>query len=1573
MIRCKPSTIAAVALVLALVNCKQASRDNRRSGAAGTSDAVPPLPGPISSERSEAELKAAFAEMVEKYRQTTQVNYATNSIARSLQPKRKLKTLNIKMRDSITFIAKTAKLAGSANTGAPIRAAGGIIKKELRDSNVLNVEFPDATDEKYLAAVMDFLKSDSRIEIVEPDFIVKANAVPNDPQFSELWGLANPSTGVDLKAVAAWDLTTGNRSVIVGVIDSGIDCTHVDLAANCWINPGESGKDGMGRDKSTNGIDDDANGYIDDWQGWNFVDGNNKPHAGHSHGTHVAGTIGAVGNNAIGVAGVNWQVSLVPLKFLDNTGQGYISDALAASDYATKMKFFATNNSWGGGGFSSLMLAAIVRANAADSLFIAAAGTEQNDNDASQYFPANYVVPNVVAVAAVDSNGNLAWFSNYGAQTVAVAAPGVDIMSTIPENAYAKMSGTSMAAPHVTGALALLKSKFPDDNGIRLISRLLASGSERTSLNGRVRTGAVINAYAAINNPLDITPPSPPTGLVVSKRTIDQANLEFIPSGDDGTIGVAANYSVRFFSKPILDDSDWNNATPIEAVVTLTSGKASALLQKFPVGYSGWISVRAYDKVGNASPVSESAEIKLIPLRKLQFYDGTSLNDLPPNTPWTLEADPVRGKVYSDGIGLYPANAKRRLMLRDIPLKGVQKLVLQYWTSYILERGYDFGDVFVSREGRSDIDPRKIDSVSGYAPWELRTIDLTEYAFDQAGQGAESLQIFFELRSDSSFQYEGWLIDDISILINDSLVTLTDIPDGTTQDQNLSIGISAPPGTQYSAKFLQDQSMAAADCSLDATYVNPVPQTPASQNLLLTSDSTDSKFLCLRAQIPGFKDYHHLWTAWRRTDASPMVQATGMPTSVSNAKSFTIQVTKVSPGNATTYNFALVRTQPGAKDASCRATSVTWSPWISTSQASVINVEAFVQGSDGQLALCVKGKNDAGSIQLVPTAYDWLADFTGPEIAIKSDISTPIRITNFSVNITGPADLKSCAATLIAGNASCPTPWSSYGECKISPPDSLPVATYLDGPYTLCVLGKDLAGNVSTTPKFLKWTRDTVKPVAVLSGTPPVSSKSPTANIVVSGADVATYQFSTGAAASQCPRPPQFEPQAWSPPQTAATPIQLAVVPLGDGQRTLCVMATDAAGNEQDPPSTLSWVQDTTANALRFSGLPSAISNAKSLNVGVAADEAGTYRYIVQSGNTCSATNLANALKRAITTNTTKIIYNMPLADGTYTLCASFTDNAGNEQNNPAGPTSYTWQKDTVGPIAILSETPPKETTEQGVNAKVSGNDVIDYQWSIIGGVVSCSSAVYGAFSPVATRLVVNAGGPGIKILCIKARDTAGNVQTSPSTYQWTLKAPVPPIAIISSSAPFSPTGNTIWSVVIGGARVVSWQQALIYSQTANCTTGVTYGAFTAVGSPLRINDGAADGFRTLCLRGRDTFGSVQLSPTIHRWLKITGAPLAESPAVFGTVTRGAAAGTTLNLILNRTSPEKPAENVSVKVCQLAPATGRITNCKTAVVAWAMNIANRNLSFTGITAGNWVIIVLPPQGRGRVEPLAFKQ
>lgn len=363
-------------------------------------------------------------------------------------------------------------------------------------------------------AAIERLKNQPGVLIAEPDFKVYSLATPSETSFTDgtLWGMYGPSTtpanSFGTGAAAAWARgLTGSPAVAVGVIDEGIQITHPDLVGNIWINPGET----------KNGIDDDGNGYVDDVNGWDFYEKNNTVFDGNAdptidaHGTHVSGTIGARANNS-GVVGVNWDVKIISAKFLGPSG-GLISDAIAALDYLTNLKLkgvniAAINNSWGGGGFSQLMLDAINRAGNAGILFVAAAGNSASNNDSRASYPSNYQCTNgnqrgwdcVIAVSAINKTGGLSYFSSYGLNTVDLGAPGEDIYSSVPNNTWDLYSGTSMATPHVTGAIALCAAANASGSNPMTPSQIraavLSSSRPITSLRGKTVSGGTLNIDA---------------------------------------------------------------------------------------------------------------------------------------------------------------------------------------------------------------------------------------------------------------------------------------------------------------------------------------------------------------------------------------------------------------------------------------------------------------------------------------------------------------------------------------------------------------------------------------------------------------------------------------------------------------------------------------------------------------------------------------------------------------------------------------------------------------------------------------------------------------------------------------------------------------------------------------------------------------------------------------------------------------------------------------------------------------------------------------------------------------------
>ena len=351
------------------------------------------------------------------------------------------------------------------------------------------------------------MHADPAIDYIEPNWIYQHQAVSNDTYAAsgQLWGMygdaSNPANQYGSQAADAWaGGHTSCDNVLVGVIDEGIYWQHEDLSANVWVNPHDP----------VDGVDNDGNGYVDDVRGWDFEGNSNDINSGGSnddHGTHVAGTIGGVGGNGKGVAGVCWSgVKMINGRFLGRRG-GTTADAIEAVDYFTDLKtrhglnIVATNNSWGGGGFSQALQDAIGRADDAGILFIAAAGNSAYDNDAQASYPSNYPNPNIIAVASTTSTGGLSSFSQWGATTVDIGAPGSSIISTVPVRSkgsvvsgYASYSGTSMATPHVTGAAALYASSHPGASAADIKAAIMGSAIVTPSLQGKVVSNGRLDA-----------------------------------------------------------------------------------------------------------------------------------------------------------------------------------------------------------------------------------------------------------------------------------------------------------------------------------------------------------------------------------------------------------------------------------------------------------------------------------------------------------------------------------------------------------------------------------------------------------------------------------------------------------------------------------------------------------------------------------------------------------------------------------------------------------------------------------------------------------------------------------------------------------------------------------------------------------------------------------------------------------------------------------------------------------------------------------------------------------------------
>ncbi|MGE0527363.1 MAG: S8 family serine peptidase [Bdellovibrionales bacterium] len=417
-------------------------------------------------------------------------------------------------------------------------------------------------------AVLSTLAHNPMVEYIEPNYIYRvvsgSTSLPDDPELGRLWGLINTGqrvegdegsilgrAGVDIGAEQAWQIETGSREVIVAVIDTGVRWDHPDLAGNIYTNEAEA--------NGKTGEDDDGNGCVDDIHGCDIVGKDGDPMDVYGHGTHVSGTIGATANNANGIVGVAWNVRILPVRFLGDDGSGSLADAIKSIDYATAMGAHIMNNSWGGGGFSQALMDAIVRAKDAGSLFVAAAGNSANNNDSSPEYPASYEVDNVISVAAIDPNGSVASFSNYGRNSVHIAAPGVNVVSYTMRGVES-WSGTSMATPHVAGVATLLLSQDMTQSYATIKERLLNSARPLGSLRGRVATG-LVSAYYALTNTVAPLDPNDPYNWQKTEQEISTEHPYPANARQEWTVNVPGAKKVAVYFSRFETESGYDKVT----------------------------------------------------------------------------------------------------------------------------------------------------------------------------------------------------------------------------------------------------------------------------------------------------------------------------------------------------------------------------------------------------------------------------------------------------------------------------------------------------------------------------------------------------------------------------------------------------------------------------------------------------------------------------------------------------------------------------------------------------------------------------------------------------------------------------------------------------------------------------------------------------------------------------------------------------------------------------------------------------------------------------------------------------
>jgi len=551
------------------------------------------------------------------------------------------------------------------------------------------------------------LKKNPNVLYVEPDYQLTLNATPNDTSYSSLWALHNSgqtiwgqagTADVDINAPEAWNVTTGSTSVVIAVLDSGVNHSHPDLLDNMWVNPGET---------ASNGIDDDGNGYIDDIYGIDAYNSDSNPMDDNKHGSHVAGTISAVGNNGVGVTGVSQSTKIIGCKIGASDGSIYVSAAVICMDYVYDLKvnrsvnIVATNNSWGGGSYSVAMYQAIEKHMNAGILFVAAAGNDGTNNDASPHYPSNYYLPNVIAVAATDNQDNLASFSEYGRRSVHIGAPGVGIYSTTLSSNYEFLQGTSMATPQVSGLIALLAAEDGSRDWKTLKNLVIAGGKDIASLDSTTVSGRRIRAWD-----------SDGTGsMTCSNQTVSSV---LHPVASSTTIALGGSIGLAMLNIKCATPNGGLTVTgtgpaSVNDIYLLDDGQGFDKIANDGIYSAYWTAPATAGSYTLTFPDSQTASVtvgsSLTPYRKASTttYSWRDLSGLTPNALssgayYSVGTSfPIEFAGYSSGYSTLYFTAKGTLSFQaamstdgtniEIPNAGFNSLIAPFWDDLVASSG----------------------------------------------------------------------------------------------------------------------------------------------------------------------------------------------------------------------------------------------------------------------------------------------------------------------------------------------------------------------------------------------------------------------------------------------------------------------------------------------------------------------------------------------------------------------------------------------------------------------------------------------------------------------------------------------------------------------------------------------------------------------------------------------------------------------------------------------------------------------------------------------------------------------
>lgn len=569
--------------------------------------------------------------------------------------------------------------------------------------------------------------------------------LPNDLH-AEQWALRNLNVsggkdGADISAGKAWKITTGGgkNGPIIAIVDSGIDAFHEDMKANMWVNPNEK------RD----GEDNDWDGFIDDMHGLNAVDGTGNIYDEIGHGTHVAGIIGAVGNNEKGIAGVNWNSQLLGVKISEGERVSLLA-AVSGTLYATEKGARIANHSWGGPRRNPILEDVM---KSSPMLHVCAAGNSQKDSDEHPFYPAGFDSPNIVSVGASTRRDDPLFFSNWGANTVDVHAPGARVYSTLPIHKYDELSGTSMASPHVAGVAGLIVNQFPDITNEAIRDRLMFSSDPLENMRNLSVSGGRLNAHRALEK--DESAPANITGMKLTSTTADSFSVTWNGVGDDGMNGTAARYE-------LTADFGTHKTRLIPEFPKGAGQKEVYTFQSPPVDKARpfTLSLNAVDNVGNRSAVvTASGTMPAAELPLASNFDQEGDNWGTTGT-WGKVKEEGRSMVYTDSPeGPHEPGGDTSLTSPVFSLKDLRSSTLTFDAKMTTQK-YDFLFVEVSTDGDSwkNLSVLRKDRTPGYGKWGNYQYDLSAY------DGQENLQVRFNYEPSNNSKEDGVWIDNVKVM-----------------------------------------------------------------------------------------------------------------------------------------------------------------------------------------------------------------------------------------------------------------------------------------------------------------------------------------------------------------------------------------------------------------------------------------------------------------------------------------------------------------------------------------------------------------------------------------------------------------------------------------------------------------------------------------------------------------------------------------------------------------------------------------------------------------------------------------